>query len=59
MEQANVLAQLEHLKTFPEIQERLEKDEIDLHGWYYDIGTGEVHEYMEEYDEFVVINEID
>lgn len=59
MEQANILSQLEHLKTFPEIQERLEKGEIDLHGWYYDIGTGEVHEYMEEYDEFVVINEID
>ena len=59
MEEANILAQLENLRTFPEIKEREERGEIDIHGWYYDIGTGEVLEYIEDLGKFTVINEIE
>lgn len=59
MEEANILAQLENLRTFPEIKEREERGEIDIHGWYFDIGTGEVLEYIEDLGKFTVINEIE
>lgn len=41
--QVNVLVQLENLKTLPCIARRLMKREIELHGWVYDIETGEVY----------------
>lgn len=40
--EANVLLQLEHLKTYPGVQEKLDAGEITLHGWVYDIGSGDV-----------------
>lgn len=59
MEEANVLAQLEHLRTFPEIIEGEKAGELNLHGWYYDIGTGKVLEYDEKLGEFVLLNEVE
>ncbi|MGI8773178.1 MAG: carbonic anhydrase [Acidobacteriaceae bacterium] len=40
--QANVEAQLAHLRTYPEVAARLASGKLSLHGWYYDIGSGEV-----------------
>ena len=40
--EANVLLQLEHLRTYPGVQEKLDAGEITLHGWVYDIGSGNV-----------------
>lgn len=40
--EANVLLQLEHLKTYPGVQAKLDASEITLHGWVYDIGSGDV-----------------
>jgi len=40
--EANVLLQLEHLKTYPGVQAKLDAGEISLHGWVYDIGSGDV-----------------
>jgi len=42
MEKENVLEQLKNLETYPFIAQALEQGEVYLHGWYYDIGTGEV-----------------
>ncbi|MBI5516886.1 MAG: bifunctional SulP family inorganic anion transporter/carbonic anhydrase [Deltaproteobacteria bacterium] len=39
---ANVVLQLEHLETYPMVKERLASGAVRLHGWYYDIGTGEI-----------------
>jgi carbonic anhydrase len=41
--QVNVLVQLENLRTLPCISKRLMKREIELHGWVYDIESGEVY----------------
>lgn len=43
--QANVLLQLEHLKTYPLIQEKMKKGRLHLHGWWFDIGSGNVLSY--------------
>ncbi len=40
--QANVAVQLTHLRTYPEVAARLENGKLALHGWYYDIGSGQI-----------------
>jgi carbonic anhydrase len=39
----NVVAQLEHLHTFPCVAARLARGKLQLHAWIYDIEKGEVH----------------
>jgi carbonic anhydrase len=41
----NILTQLENLRTYPVIHSRLKSGQIHLHGWVYEIETGEVTEY--------------
>ena len=43
----NVVLQLDHLKTHPHVAARLAKGRTQLHGWVYDIGTGEVEAWDE------------
>lgn len=38
----NVVVQLDHLRTHPSVAARLAKGEITLHGWFFDIETGNV-----------------
>ena len=40
--EANVLLQLRNLTTHPAVTAGLEAGSVDLHGWVYHIGTGEV-----------------
>ncbi|BFM08756.1 carbonic anhydrase [Halioxenophilus aromaticivorans] len=40
--QENVIQQLQHLKTHPAVAAKLATDQVQLHGWVYDIGTGDV-----------------
>jgi carbonic anhydrase len=40
----NVLAQIEHIKTHPSVRDRLQKGEVELRGWVYDIGDGSVRQ---------------
>lgn len=40
--QQNVLLQLAHLRTHPSVAVAIAKGELQLHGWVYNIGTGEV-----------------
>jgi len=51
--QENVLVQLEHLRTYPSVAERLERNEIAIHGWVYKIETGEVYIYESDYQQFL------
>ncbi len=39
---ANVVVQLDNLRTLPSVASRLARSEIQLHGWVYKIETGEV-----------------
>lgn len=56
MEQ-NVILQLQHLKTHPVVAVRLAKGDLKLHGWVYNIKTGEVRAYDDSLNKFVPVNE--
>lgn len=47
-EQAAILVSLENLLTFPWIRERVESGSLLLHGWYFDIGIGQLYSYAPE-----------
>ena len=49
----NVLVQLEHLRTYPFIQERLERPDFRLHGSASEISTGVVYTYDADAQQFV------
>jgi len=41
-EMRSLVLQLERLMSFPTVRERVERDELCLHGWYYVIEEGQV-----------------
>lgn len=49
----NVLTQLENLRTYPAIHSRLKNNQMQLHGWVYEIETGDVLEYSTTLGQFV------
>lgn len=51
--QENVLTQLENLRTYPVVQSRLKNNQIHLHGWIYEIETGQVLEYNPAVGQFM------
>jgi carbonic anhydrase len=57
LSQINVLQQLEHLRTYPAIRERVAEGKLRLHGWWFDIGHAEVQYYDEDQARFIVIDE--
>jgi carbonic anhydrase len=44
-EEASILVSLENLMTFPWIRERVESGRLTLHGWYFDIDSGDLVAY--------------
>jgi carbonic anhydrase len=51
--QRNVRAQLARLREYPCVQERLENQELNLHGWFYEIDTGLVLSHQPSVDAFL------
>ncbi len=49
----NVLTQLENLRTYPVIYSRLKSGKLQIHGWFYEIETGEVLEYNSTLKKYV------
>jgi len=49
----NVLAQLENLREYPFIAERLEAHTLRMSGWVFDLARGEVFDYDPERGEFL------
>jgi len=54
----NVLLQLTHLRTHPTVAARLAAGEVKLHGWVYDIRTGDVNAFDEAQGRFVPVPEL-
>ena len=50
---ANVLFQLERLRTYPSVAKALARAGLELHGWVYDIETARFSRYDHERAEFV------
>lgn len=55
--QLNVLLQMEHLLTYPCVKEKLEKSELSIHGWWFDIAKADVYCYEPTLNKFVLIDE--
>jgi carbonic anhydrase len=51
--QRNVVNQLAVLRSYPGVRQRLDAGQLWLHGWYYEIDTGQVSE-LDEDDRFRV-----
>lgn len=50
--QRNVARQLDNLRTYPVVKERLKAGQLDLSGWVYDIGHGKILELDQSTGEF-------
>lgn len=53
----NVLLQIAHLKTHPYVAARLAMGETEIHGWVYDIRTGDVLAFDEKANAFIPVAE--
>lgn len=51
----NVLLQIAHLKTHPYVAVQLSSGETEIHGWVYDIRSGEVLAYDERANAFIPV----
>ena len=52
----NVLLQLDNLRSYPSVAKRLDAGDITLHGWVYDIGSGNIKAHDETSGEFSDLN---
>ncbi|MCH9740386.1 MAG: carbonic anhydrase [Epsilonproteobacteria bacterium] len=57
-EKHNVVLSLQRLMTYPYIQQRIENGQIELIGWWYNIGTGEIENYNYSTHQFEKINPV-
>jgi len=56
--QENVLAQIEHLREYPFVAERMDAGKLHVNGWIFDVGRGEVFDYDPEYGEFLSLSKL-
>ena len=54
---ANVIAQLENLKTHPEVARALAHNPLEVHGWYYDILTGAIETWDQQRRQFLPLED--
>ena len=52
----NVLVQLEHLRTLPAVAARLASGDLHLHGWVYELETGEVFSWDPSVRQFITLS---
>ncbi|HPO48810.1 MAG TPA: carbonic anhydrase [Spirochaetota bacterium] len=45
VEQENIVEQMNHILTYPLVEERYKNGLMNIYGWYYDIGSGAVYNY--------------
>jgi carbonic anhydrase len=55
--QVNVLQQMDHIKSFPFIRERLKEKQVRVHGWWFDIAQADVYCYEQDVNKFVLIDD--
>lgn len=57
LSQVNVLQQLDNVRSYPFVAERLAAGTITLHAWWFDLGHADVYAYEETDHMFVLIDE--
>ena len=56
LSQLNVLTQLDHLRTYPVVREQIDKGQLTLNAWWFDIATGDMHAWQDQEQRFVLID---
>jgi carbonic anhydrase len=56
LSQANVLLQLEHIKTYPAVKEMMQKSNIRFHAWWFDLSSVKVFCYNPQTSRFEILN---
>ncbi len=56
-EKNSLICQLENLRTYPAINEKIKKSEIKIHAWYYNLNNGFIEYYNQQTELFVDIVE--
>jgi carbonic anhydrase len=57
LSQLNVLRQLENLKSYPLVRERIAQGKLKLHGWWFELKMADVYAYDEAAGKFSIIEE--
>lgn len=57
LSQVNVLEQMQHIMSYPFIRERVEKKQLHVHGWWFDIAKADIYCYERALRRFVLIDE--
>jgi carbonic anhydrase len=57
-EKLSIMNQIENLLTYPQIKKRLVNGSLRVHGWYYDIETGDIDYYHGETYEFLPLKSL-
>lgn len=57
LSQVNVLQQMQHIVSYPFVRERIEKKQLRVHGWWFDIAHADVYCYENSLDQFVLIDD--
>jgi carbonic anhydrase len=55
LSQLNVLVQLEHMRSYPIVRERIAQNRLRLHGWWFELSTANVYGYDETSARFHLI----
>lgn len=58
LSQLNVLQQIEHLKSYPIVRDRLAQGTLKLHGWWFELAGATVYFFDEKAGKFVIIDEV-
>ncbi|HXW53431.1 MAG TPA: carbonic anhydrase [Myxococcota bacterium] len=57
LSQVNVLEQMNRISAYPSVREHLEKKQIRIHGWWFDIAHADVYCYEPSVNQFIFIDE--
>ncbi len=57
LSQLNVLQQIEHLKSYPIVRDRMKEGRIRMHAWWFDIKEADVYEYEASQARYTLIDE--
>ncbi|MBU0720958.1 carbonic anhydrase [bacterium] len=57
-EKLSIIKQIESILTYPSVKKRFEKGDLHIHGWYYDIETGQIDYYNADTYEFSPLKDL-
>jgi len=57
-EKLSVISQIENLLTYPSVKSKVDAGELSIHGWMYDIQSGEIEYYDAESSQFEALSSL-